>query len=295
MKNVTVEVKKPVIIIGTGRNGSSIFLRMFTYHPEAAWLSTFCNWYPNQPVLNRIFLKAIDYPFIGKHLNRKNNPDEAYNLWNVHCKGFRRPFRDLTRKDVTKKSKKDVRRIMAYMLNEKRNRLLLKLTGWPRIGFLKEIFPDAKFIHIIRDGRAVVNSLLQSDFWMGWLGPSNWRWGELPPNYLKEWDRHEKSFIALAAIQWKMNMDSTESAISEIASKDIIEIKYEEMCENIWKTFETILTFSEMEYPPAFEQSLGRFKLRNANDKWKNDLTQDQQEILSEILGDHLRKYGYNE
>jgi len=290
---VTVEVKKPVVIIGTGRNGSSIFLRMFTYHPEAAWLSTLCNWYPDKPVLNRLFLKAIDFPFIGAHLNRKNNPDEAYNLWDIHCKGFRRPFRDLTQKDVTEKSKKDVRRIMAYMLNEKRHRLLLKLTGWPRIGFLKEIFPDARFIHIVRDGRAVVNSLLQSDFWMGWHGPSNWRWGELPPNYLKEWNRHEESFIAMAAIQWKIILDATESAISKISPKDIIEIKYEEICTNIWKTFETILAFCEMECSRAFEKSLGRFKLRNANDKWKNDLTRDQQEILSEILDKHLSKCAY--
>lgn len=292
-KRSNLEVKKPIIIIGTGRNGSSIFFRMFSYHPKVAWLSTLCKWFPNRPILNRFFLNVIDYPFVGRLLKGKNNPDEAYELWDIHCKGFRRSFRDITEKDVTQKNKRDIREIMAYMLNEKRYRLLLKLTGWPRIRFLKEVFPDAKFIHIIRDGRAVVNSFIQTDFWEGWRGPGNWRWGELPSNYQKEWDRYGKSFVVLAAIQWKMILDATESAISKISQNDIIEIKYEDFCENIWRTFEKIMEFTELEYTSSFKKELKQFTLRNTNYKWKKDLTQEQQNILFEILGERLQKYGY--
>src|SRR3712207_7426845 len=46
---------------------------------------------------------------------------------------------------------------------------------------LSEIFKDAKFIHLMRDGRAVANSLLHVYFWSGWKGPGNWGWGQLSP------------------------------------------------------------------------------------------------------------------
>lgn len=61
--------------------------------------------------------------------------------------------------------------VLSKTLTKKRNRLLFKITGWPRVGFLHEIFEDAKFIHLIRDGRAVAYSLLQQPWWEGWRGP----------------------------------------------------------------------------------------------------------------------------
>ena len=84
--------------------------------------------------------------------------------------GFSEPCRDLVRTDVTTRVKRQVRAAMGMMLTHKRNRLLLKITGWPRLGFLNEMLEDAKFIHLVRDGRAVASSL-HVDFWRGWYGP----------------------------------------------------------------------------------------------------------------------------
>ncbi len=93
---------------------------------------------------------------------------------------------------------------------EKRNRLLVKITGWPRLGYLHEIFPDAKFIHVVRDGRAVVNSLINVDWWDGWKGPQNWRWGDLDLSQTDEWEKYGKSFVVLAGIQLKIIMNALE-------------------------------------------------------------------------------------
>jgi len=49
----------------------------------------------------------------------------------------------------------------------------------PRIGFLQAIFPDAKFIHIVRDGCAVANSRMNAPFWKGWQGLNTWG-GQMP-------------------------------------------------------------------------------------------------------------------
>ena len=110
----------------------------------------------------------------------KIRPGEYYNFWDTHAYGFSETCRDLVRSDVTPLVKKQVRAALEPMLTPSRNRLLVKITGWPRMGFLNEIFEDAKFIHIVRDGRAVASSLLHVHFWNGWHGPQSWRAGLLP-------------------------------------------------------------------------------------------------------------------
>jgi hypothetical protein len=37
---------------------------------------------------------------------------------------------------------------MSEITTEKRDRLLLKISGWPKIGILFEIFEGAKFVHV---------------------------------------------------------------------------------------------------------------------------------------------------
>lgn len=114
--------------------------------------------------------------------------------------------------DVAHKTRHDVTIAMKETLTTRKYRLLIKITGWSRIGFLSNIFPTAKFIHLIRDGRAVANSLVNVDWWSGWKGPQNLRWGKLTPTQEEEWKTHNKSFIALVAIEWKILLDAVEDA-----------------------------------------------------------------------------------
>ena len=179
------------------------------------------------------------------------------------------------------------------MVTKKRTRLLVKLTGWPRIGFLTEVFPDALFIHVCRDGRAVANSLINVDFWGGWGGPEQWRWGPLSPEQHREWDRSGKSFIVLAGIQWKIMMDSVEEAKKTLPMTQFMEVRYEEFAADPLAAFKDILKFSELDYPDGFRAALNKFKVDNRNYKWKDDLTTTQQAMLEEYLGDHLVRYGY--
>ena len=48
---------------------------------------------------------------------------------------------------------------------------LHKFTGWPRAGLLHAVFPEARFVHVVRDGRAVASSLVQQPWWDGFGGP----------------------------------------------------------------------------------------------------------------------------
>ena len=111
-------------------------------------------------------------------------------------------------------------------LNKKRNKLLLKITGWPRITMLQKLFPDAKIIHMVRDGRAVMHSNLKVKFWNGWDGPEKWTWGKLPPQFSKIYKDNNESKVVLAALQWMILMDSFKVSKKLIKNKNnFIEVK----------------------------------------------------------------------
>lgn len=284
---------KPIIIYGTGRCGSTIFHHMLSRHSQFSWLSGFCAKWPEKPILNRTLMQMIEFPFIGRKLRDRFRPDECYQYWDNCCLGFRSPFRDLVESDLTTKNQKAVRSAMAKISIPKRDRLLLKITGWPRICFLRAIFEDAKFIHIIRDGRSVTNSMLHVDYWRGWQGPENWRWGPLSDTQYKEWLSYDRSFVVLAALQWKILMNAAEKAKKGINPENLIEIKYEDFCSSPFEIFKRVIEFSELSWDRRFEKRLGEFTLHDTTEKWKQDLSLLQQKQLNEVLAVELEKYGY--
>jgi hypothetical protein len=292
-ENASMQVQKPIFIIGAGRSGSTIFQEMLSRHPNVAWLSGLCNVAPGALWLHRYLMYAIDYPVVGRCLTSSLKPSECYDFWDFYCKGFRAPCRDLVARDVSNAMKPRLRRVLSKVLTRKRNRLLVKYTGWSRMGYLSEIFPDAKFIHILRDGRAVVNSVLDVDWWLGWRGPENWRRGELPPGLQEEWEKHDKSFAALAAIEWKMLLDAVESARRLVSESDFLELRYEDLCDDPSGLLREVVRFCGLDWSRKFKRSIDGFALRNTNFKWQEELSETQKDILGQVLLHHLGRFGY--
>ena len=205
-------LEKPIFVVGAGRSGSSLFHQMFTEHPHLAWMSSLCDEHPHRLGLHRALLRGIELPFVGAALKRHWESVECYDFWDSFFRGFSQPCRDLRADDATLAVKRRLHDAVQGLVTRTRPRLLVKVTGWPRVGFLHAVFPDARFIHVYRDGRAVANSLLQVDFWRGWRGPAQWRWGMLDAAMQQEWESHDRSFVALAGIQWKILMRAAEAA-----------------------------------------------------------------------------------
>ena len=215
------KISKPIIILGTGRCGSTVFHRLLARHPRTMWLSGLSDRFPTRTDWNRRAVSVMHQPLLRRLFGGKVQPSEAYLFWDYHAYGFSAPCRDLVRGDVTARVRKQVRGALEPMLTPAHDRLLLKITGWPRIGYLREIFEDARFVHIVRDGRAVASSLLHVDFWRGWQGPHGWRAGLLSPEDQAAWEGYARSFVALAGLEWRIQMRAIDAARRRIGPRPV--------------------------------------------------------------------------
>jgi hypothetical protein len=286
-------ISKPIIILGTGRCGSTVFHHLLSSHPQVMWLSNFCQRYPEKPTWNRRAVTAMGNPLLRRIFGDRILPGEVYRFWDRYTYGFSKPCRDLVREDVTPRMRKQVRAAVAQMFTPTRQRLLVKIAGWSRIGFLNAIFEDAKFIHIVRDGRAVTGSLLHVDFWPGWRGPQSWGAGLLSAEDQAVWENHDRSFLALAALQWKIRMRAIEAARQALDPERYCEVRYEAFCEQPLETCRRVLEFAELPPSAEFERRVKTTSIRNSN-RWRDDLTVEQQAMLDDVLRDDLLRYGYS-
>jgi hypothetical protein len=289
-------ITKPIFIVGTGRCGSTAFHRLLARHPQLMWLSGFAEHFPYRPAWNRWAVTAVGNPLLRGLLGGRIRPGENYGFWYKHAYGFAEPGRDLTPADVTPRVRRQVRGVVEAMLTRKRSRMLVKLTGWSRIGFLHEIFDDAKFIHIVRDGRAVASSLLHigSWQWRGWYGPSSWRYGPLPAEDHAAWEACNRSFVALAGLQWKIHSRAVEAARQTLDPKNFLEVKYETFCEQPLETCRRVLEFAELQPFAGFDRQVKAASIKDMSSRWRDDLSPEQQALLTGLLREDLLRYGYD-
>ncbi|MQA75721.1 MAG: hypothetical protein GEU88_15500, partial [Solirubrobacterales bacterium] len=139
--------RKPMIIVGTGRCGSTMLHRLLALHDDVGWLSTFNEVLPTQTWLS-VFSRLYRAPLPArlKELKGFPKPFEAYRFWEHYLPGFSRRDRPQTADDVAADGIEPVRRATARIVTvQRRTRLLVKVTGWSRMAYFDRIYPDARF------------------------------------------------------------------------------------------------------------------------------------------------------
>ncbi len=146
---------------------------------------------------------------------------------------------------------------------------------------LFNLFPKAKMIHIVRDGRAVANSVLRLD------------WG---PNT-----------IVRAAPWWLENISYGLCAESLFGDKHVIRVRYEDLVLKPEITLKNICSFMNIVYQPEMSKAIG-FRVpsyterqhnmvgqelnRKRIEAWESELTERQIEIFENLTGEMLLYLG---
>jgi hypothetical protein len=156
------------------------------------------------------------------------------------------------------------------------------------------VFPTARFIHVVRDGRAVANSWLQMPWWLGFGGPERWQWGPLPPALAAKWDDADRSFAVLAALLWRMLVDAYDRARAAVPEDAWLEIRYEDVTAQPHDAFAAMLRFCGLEWCDEFERGLARHRLSTSRvDAFRRDLDPAELVRMTHAIAPALEAYGY--
>jgi sulfotransferase family protein len=298
------EIDAPIFIVSSGRSGSTRLMDLVAYHGAFAWPSQYNDRFPTTPQVS-VLSRVTDVPVLNsrvKYLRRVPKPTEPYDLWNSVFPGFSEPFRDLTADDVTPRVRELLRRqVQEIMRYQGKDRFIAKYTGWSRIGFVREIFPDARFVHIVRDGRAVAHSYLNVPWWKGWEGVYRWQWGLPDQRTADRLARYTQSFLGLAALNWLMLVDNIDRAGRELLGDAFLTVRYEDLVRDPRAEIGRCLEFCDLQMDAPFERHLSTIDLVDANSRayrippWRTDLKPGQIEMLNDVLGEALAWFGYDD
>lgn len=287
-----------VFVIGTGRCGSTLTEEILCRHPDVGFISN---------LDDRLHLPPSATRFNGwlyRHLpaavadNRliKLAPSEAYSTLDREVSPIlSSPFRDLDARDASPWLVGRLDTSFAERAGAQRaDTFLHKFTGWPRAAFLHKVFPTARFIHVVRDGRAVANSWLQMPWWLGFGGPERWQWGPLPADLAAEWHSSDRSFAVLAALLWRMLVDAHDKARATLPDDAWLEIRYEDLTAHPHETFDAMLRFCGLKWCSGFERGVARHRLSSARvDAFRRDLDPGELDLMTRAIAPALEAHGY--
>ena len=190
--------------------------RLLANHEQVMWLSGFTLRFPDRPEWNRWAVTAMDNPLVRRLFGGKIRPGESYRFWDRYAYGFSEPCRDLVRSDVSARVKKQLRQGLRRPADPERHRLLLKITGWSRLGYLNEVFEDARFIHMMRDGRAVASSLLHVNFWRGLVRAAGVAGGAAVAGGPGALGELRSLFHRAGRLEWRIQMRAMDAAREQL-------------------------------------------------------------------------------
>lgn len=156
-----------------------------------------------------------------------------------------------------------------------------------RIPLLRTFFDDPVVIHVLRDPRATVGSLLKVPWW-----PDLPIWCENGVTPL-EWSASGKDPVELAARLWVAEVQQALNDSQTILPDRYLEVRYENLAADPLNQLRQIVSFCRLAPSARFDEHLHALALDNRNYKFHRDLTRDQIKKVQEITWETAFRCGY--
>jgi hypothetical protein len=294
----------PLFVVGAPRSGTSLLYKLLCLHPEAAWIS---NWSRRLPgvaavaVLNRV---APRFPATRRSVWFGSDTANAYvygrrrALWErlypmpvegepvyQHC-GLRAA--DPSGGRTEDEQAACLRGAFAGLRRFTGGRVVIskRIANNQRIPSLVAAFPEARFVHLVRDGRAVAYSLSRVDWWddgvVWWYGDTPRRWRERGGD---PWE--------LVATHWVRELTSVGEGLHAVAPEQQLELRYEELISEPVAVLRRTTHFAGLSEDPGWLAELGQLSYPNKNEAWREQLTVDARNRVEAIQREELLRLGH--
>ncbi len=297
-KEYSSMIKKPILIFGVPRSGTTLLYRILCYHPDLAWFShhDIKNWLTedkqeaikkqktklrdeNKPVLSGeetlfVFGTLVQNPI--KHTDKI--PIEAETFW----RKFFGP--NFIKKVSVGIQGQILEHVAIFLQKEKKNRFLNKAPqNSMRLYALKQCFPDAKFINISREPREVISSMIQQEknqgeFNTGIMIENSDMFNSL--GYVEKW-----------AWQYKEITEYIHDFSKTMNAENFLNVYYEELTRDPVQTLDKILKFCELRSEGIIGDMIPL--IRDTSTKWKENLTDEDQKNIFQILEPVIQAMNY--
>jgi hypothetical protein len=150
---------------------------------------------------------------------------------------------------------------------------------------LRAIFPDALFLHVIRDPRAVVASLLAVHWWPDL--PLWWSDDRTPRALAADGAKPE----AVAAEHWVRSVERLLADSRSLPPTHYLEIRYEEFSESPEAVLSRVSAFAGLSSSPRLAESVST--VASQDDKYKSQFGDEELRTVERIVAPLARRLGY--
>lgn len=249
------QLKAPIFIVGVSRSGTTLFVDEFAWHRDL------CNWSEAPQIMDSHFYDADNDTHKG--------PEDV-----TAFDAFRIKFLFAMRTKLTGKQR--------FVNKHPENSL--------RITYLQALFPDAIFIHVIRDGRATA----ESNYRRTLLDPyrTDWPFGQFPKPHAWR-DYAAKPLREQFAHQWVDVASFVRHSAKEMGliPDRYLEVRYEQFCEAPRQVLAEVDEFCGL--APGRRTRLAPAVFPSRNDGWRDRLSAEEIESVDAILGELNAELGY--
>jgi Sulfotransferase family len=270
----------PVFIVGAQRSGTTLLRLLLNAHSALAIPEEGTFWMP----LLRRFGRRGERELRGRNLERALayiERNHQFKLWNTdpapHFDALRRAGRAQLDELIAGTYMVHARAQGKHLWGEKSS------VFFRTVPLLADLFPGARFIHLIRDGRDVFAS-----------------WRTMDPT---------KGNAAVAAVEWAYKLRKARRDLARLGPERSLELRYEALAGDPETTLRTACRFLDLEFEPRmldFWQSsrehigahhsqmiFNPVSTRSVS-RWQKDLTPRQVRNFELLAGRELRALGYD-
>ena len=290
-------------IFGHARSGTTLLMRLVRLHPEVH-----CNYQAHFFTRTPLLKSLVDMPEVEEWLKRKSN---RWNRGRDLSPLILRAAADfIMERDAVKAGK--------MIVGDKSPSSTIHGQA---VRDMHAVYPDAKLVYIVRDGRDV----LLSEHFRNFVEESKFLTSE--DKHIIEELRKDQSqfmngtrsiftetFIRRAARGWITNLQETEDEGQRLFGKNFLSLRYEDMLEHPFEELTLLWTFldvkkidedlereinAEMASNPDEEwqakrsEGIAYFLPKGQAGNWKHLFTERDKSVFKEVAGEMLIKWKY--